>query len=114
MNSDAKLRWIKLLHTMVWLFFNVVIFYMAYAVAVNKIDIWLWICYGLIIGEGITLSLFSLYCPITIWARKYSESGKPNFDIYLPEWLAKYNKHIYTTIVAIITAVLVFRLIQDN
>ena len=32
-------------------------------------------------------------------ARKYSDSTKANFDIYLPEWLAKYNKEIYTTIV---------------
>ena len=29
--------------------------------------------------------------------QKYLNSTKENFDIYLPNWLAKYNKQIYIT-----------------
>lgn len=112
MTNEAKLRNIKIIHTAVWVFFNVVIFYMLYAVIVNKLDIRLWICYSLIILEGITLLIFNFYCPLTIWARKYSDSEKENFDIYLPNWLAKYNKQIYTTIVAGITIVTIIRLLK--
>ena len=97
MQNEIKLRTIKIIHTAVWVFFNVVIFYMLYAVLVNKIDIWLWVCYGLILLEGLTLLAFKLYCPLTVMARKYSGSTKENFDIYLPNWLAKYNKQIYTS-----------------
>ncbi|MFZ9388857.1 MAG: hypothetical protein ACO25B_13335 [Chitinophagaceae bacterium] len=111
MTPETKLRNIKILHTFIWVFFNVVIFYMAYAVFTNRIDYWLWVCYGLIILEGATLSLFRLYCPLTIWARKYSDSTKNNFDIFLPEWLAKYNKIIYTSIVGLISIVLAWKLI---
>lgn len=112
MEPAAKLKIIKLLHTIIWVFFNVVIFYILYAVIVNRIDIWLWMSYGLILLEGIVLVLFRMYCPLTVWARKYSNSTKNNFDIYLPEWLAKYNKLIYTSIVGISVVFLIFRILQ--
>lgn len=57
-----------------------------------------WIAIGLIIGEGLTLVLFKMFCPITVLARKYSDSDKDNFDIFLPNWLARYNKIIFTSI----------------
>jgi hypothetical protein len=112
MGNKTKLQLIKVAHTIIWLFFNVVISYMFYAALVNKIDIWLWVCYGLIILEGLTLLIFKLYCPLTLWARKYSTSTKENFDIYLPNWLAKYNKQIYTSIVAGITVIVFMRLLR--
>ncbi|HQP77483.1 MAG TPA: hypothetical protein PL069_08720 [Saprospiraceae bacterium] len=101
---------IKTLHTIIWLFFNVVIFYIVYAVLTNRIDSMLWACYGLIILEGLTLAVYRLYCPLTVWARRFSTSDKPNFDIYLPEWLAKYNKLIYTSIVVGATVILLFKM----
>lgn len=110
MNSQEKLVWIKILHTLIWLFFNVVIFYLLYAVIVNKIDKWVWICIGLIVAEGMVLLVFKNVCPVTIAARKYSESEAANFDIYLPAWLARNNKLIYTTIVVIAIVILIFRL----
>ena len=110
LSANHKLILVKLLHTLVWVFFNVVIFYFLYAVIVNKIDIWVWICLGLIILEGLVLLLFNKMCPITLVARKYSDSTDHNFDIYLPEWLAKYNKLIYTTIVLIGVLILVWQL----
>ncbi len=112
MTNKSKLQLIKVAHTIVWIFFNVVIFYMLYAVIVNKIDTRLWICYGLILLEGLILLIFKMYCPLTIWARKYAASTKENFDIYLPNWLAKYNKQIYTSIVVIITIFVIIRLIK--
>ena len=112
MQPESKLIIIKIIHTLIWLFFNVVIFYMLYAVLVNKIDHWLWIGYGLFVLEGITLWAFRFYCPLTVIARKYSDSPKANFDIYLPHWLAKYNKLIYTCILGVIVLITIYRLIQ--
>lgn len=101
---------IKTLHTIIWLFFNVVIFYLLYAVIINKIDKWVWICVGLVVLEVITLLAFKWFCPLTVWARKYSDSEKNNFDIYLPEWLAKYNKLIYGGVFCLSLLILLFRL----
>ena len=102
MRDESKLNLIKTIHTLVWIVFNFVIFYMLYAVIIGKIDLWLWIGYGLFVLEGITLVIFKFICPLTVMARKYSNSSKANFDIYLPNWLAKYNKLIYTIILAVI------------
>ena len=109
MTENAKLTLIKSIHTMIWLFFNVVIFYLLYAVIANKIDKWIWICIGLIVIEGIVLIVFKSICPVTLMARKYSNSTKDNFDIYLPNWLARHNKKIYSVIVIIAIIILIFR-----
>ena len=109
----SKLTLIKIIHTIIWVFFNVVLFYMAYAVIVNKIDRLVWIAVALILLEGVVLLIFSKMCPLTIIARKYSGSAKNNFDIYLPNWLAKYNKQIYTTFFIIIVCGLIYRLINQ-
>ena len=114
MTDAVKLVYVKLLHTLIWIFFNVVIFYLVYAVIVNKIDKWVWICIGLIVLEGLVLLVFKRMCPVTLIARKYSDSQKDNFDIYLPNWLARHNKLIYTTIVGIALVILVFRLLNHG
>ena len=111
MSDKTKLILIKLLHTMIWVFFNVVIFYLLYAVLVNKIDKWVWICLGLIVLEGLVLLLFKRVCPVTLMARKYSDSKRPNFDIYLPGWLARHNQLIYSIIVLIAVVILIYRYI---
>ncbi len=110
MKSKTKLVVVKVIHTLIWIFFNVVIFYMLYAVVQNKIDRWLWIGYGLVVLEGVTLLLFKFFCPLTLIARQYSDSTKDNFDIYLPNWLARYTKVIYTSLMVIISLILVYRL----
>ena len=106
----TKLTSIKLLHTLIWLFFNVVIFYLLYAVLINKIDRWVWMGIGFVLLEGIVLLIFKNRCPLTVMSRKYSDSSKDNFDIYLPNWLAKYNKLIYTGLFLIAVLLLMYRL----
>lgn len=112
MQIETKLIVVKIIHTLVWLFFNFVIFYMLYAVFVNRLDARLWMGYGLVILEGITLVIFKCSCPITNIARKYSISSKDNFDIYLPNWLAKYTVLIYTSLLAVVTIITIYRLIN--
>lgn len=110
MSDLAKLNVVKGIHTVIWIFFNVVIFYLLYAVIINRIDRWAWICFWLILLECFTLVLFKMICPLTLIARRYSDSQKDNFDIFLPNWLAKYNKLIYGFILFITIIILIYRL----
>ena len=110
----SKLTAIKIIHTIIWLFFNVVIFYLLYAAFANKITVWVWLGIGAVILEGIVLLAFKMMCPLTVIARKYSHSGKDNFEIYLPDWLAKYNKIIYTSLFIIAVCVIIFRLVANT
>ncbi|MBX2969093.1 MAG: hypothetical protein KF803_06960 [Cyclobacteriaceae bacterium] len=112
MNARAKLIGIKLLHTLIWLFFNGVIFYLLYAVITNRIDRWVWIGLGCFAVEGLVLLIFKNFCPLTLWARKYSSSTRHNFDIYIPNWLARYNKPIYSSLLAVVIVILIFQLMR--
>jgi hypothetical protein len=107
----SKLYIIKLIHTVIWVFFNVVISYLYYAIFQNKIDILVWICIGLVLLEGLILLVFKRICPITIIARKYSDLVKDSFDIFLPNWLAKYTKLIYTFLFTVAFIILLLRLL---
>jgi hypothetical protein len=40
-------------------------------------------------------------CPITKIAEKYTQERKANLDMYLPEWLAKYNVRIFALLVVV-------------
>lgn len=96
---------------MIWLFFVAIIFYVLYSGITNTINVLTWISIGLVIGEGIVLLIFQMYCPLTILARKYSDSKKANFDIFLPNWLAKYNKIIFTSLFLLGLAMVLIRVL---
>jgi len=114
MTAGLKLTFIKTIHTAIWIFYNVVIFYLLYAVIAGKIDKWIWIGLGLFVFEVIVLLIFKMKCPLTIIARRYSDSDKHNFDIYLPNWLAKHNKIIYFSLLVIIILMLIYRLLSPS
>jgi len=114
MNVMSKLVGIKILHTVIWSFFNIIIFYLIYAVIANKIDVLVWIGIACITLEGIVLLVFEMKCPLTLIARRYTNSTEPNFDIYLPNWLASNNKMIYTTIFVLTMCAMVYRMITNN
>lgn len=98
MNEQNKLLAIKVTHTIIWLAFVLIIFFILYSGISGNINTFTWLGIALIIGEGLVLLIFKMFCPLTLLARKYSDSQKDNFDIFLPNWLARYNKVIFTSI----------------
>ena len=101
MTAKNKLILTKLLHTLIWVFFVSVIFYVLYCGITGRITTLTWVSIGLVVFEGLVLLIFRMRCPLTYVARRYSDSSKDNFDIYLPDLIAKYNKQIFTTIFVI-------------
>lgn len=89
---------IKLIHTIIWVILAGATVYIFYSGLFNRITIYTWIAIAMIVGEGFVLLMFKWACPLTVIARKYSDSDKDNFDIFLPNWLARHNKTIFTTI----------------
>jgi len=106
LRNERKLILIKLVHTAIWIFFSVVIFYLLYAALTDRIDTWFWVAAALVGLEILVLLLFRMSCPLTVMARRYSSSTRANFDIYLPEWLARYNKEIYSAVLVIVVLML--------
>jgi hypothetical protein len=53
---------------------------------------------AIVLVEVVVLAVNGMRCPLTGVAARYTEDRRDNFDIYLPEWLARYNKHIFGTL----------------
>ncbi len=107
-----SLKKIKIIHTLIWAVLACITFYILYSGISGNITVFTWIAVAAIIIEGLILLMNGWSCPLTSKARKYKISDKDNFDIYLPEWLAKYNKLIFTTIFVIGVLLIIFRLMQ--
>ncbi len=109
--AAKKLLYVKLFHTAVWAFFVLVIAYILYKGIRGEIDASVWIANGLIIAEGIVLAANGWRCPLTLIGERYAASTPDNFDIFLPVWLARHNKVIFTTIYCCGLLLILLRLI---
>lgn len=114
MTPSQSLITIKLVHTLIWALFVGVIIYILYSGITNNLTVYTWIGIVMILGEGLTLLIFKMFCPLTLLARKYSDSTKANFDIYLPNWLAKHNKVIFTTLFILALILVLIRYFSSN
>lgn len=114
MNDWQRLLTIKWVHTVIWACFVTMIGYVLYCGMTGRITMSTWVSIGLIIGEGLVLLLFQFSCPLTVMARRYSDSERANFDIFLPEWLARHNKVIFTSLFIAGFALVIYRLLQHS
>lgn len=114
LNLDApnKLLLIKLVHTLIWAFFVSVIGYILYAGISNEVGTPVWIAIGLIVFEGIVLLMNKGKCPLTPLAAQYTNNTDDNFDIFLPKWLARNNKIIFSLIYFLGVALVIYRIAE--
>jgi hypothetical protein len=97
LSADAALRAVKVVHTLAWALFAGCI--MALPVfAWNRDFVAAWILIALVSFEVLVLIANGWRCPLTAVAARYTEDRHDNFDIYLPLWLARYNKEIFGTL----------------
>ncbi len=104
-----KLLYIKIAHTIIWILYVLIISYILYAGIYNKIDVYTWLAIGSVVFEGIVLIIFKGKCPFTILGYKYTDNFEIGFDIFLPRWLAKYNKAIFGSIFIIGVIIVIYR-----
>lgn len=95
----ASLHAIKLLHTVVWAFFAGCVAAIP-ALALSGRLTGAAILIGVVFLEVLVLAFNHWRCPLTPIAARYTADRSPNFDIYLPAWLARYNKEIFGTLYA--------------
>jgi hypothetical protein len=96
-DSEAALGAVKLLHTAVWIFFVGCIAGIPAAAATGRYG-WAAVFSVLVMLECAVLVLNRMRCPLTDVAARYTEDRAANFDIYLPEWLARRNKEVFGTL----------------
>lgn len=70
---------------------------------------WALMMTALIVGECAVLAANRGRCPMSDWAARFTEDRAANFDIFLPEWLARNNKAIFGTLFAVNELVVLWR-----
>ena len=95
MRDETTLSVVKAVHTVVWAFLVICIFGAPIAAWFGNFTLAA-ILVGFVAVEAVVLLLNQWTCPLTGVAARYTERREENFDIYLPLWLAKYNKSIFT------------------
>jgi hypothetical protein len=93
----VALKAIKLLHSIVWALMAGCIVALPVA-AWHGHFTWALALAAIIVGECVVLALNDGRCPLTDWAARYTDDRRDNFDIYLPNWLARHNKAIFGTL----------------
>ncbi len=93
-SGRKPLRAIKILHTLVWVFFVVCIVAIPVSAANGRFRV-AGTFIAVVFLEVLVLALNRWRCPLTVVAERYSEDRSDNFDIYLPEWLARNNQVIF-------------------
>lgn len=97
MNPARALWTIKLIHTLIWAFFAGCIVAIPVVGHAGRFRV-----AGLLIAV-VTLEVLVIIvnrgrCPLTDLAERYTGERQDNFDIFLPLWLARYNKLIFGTL----------------
>jgi hypothetical protein len=93
-SDNQALRLVKIVHTVVWALF---------AGCILAIPVVAWrgdarragILVAIVFVEVAILAANKMRCPLTDVAARYTDDRRDNFDIYLPVWLARYNKIIF-------------------
>ena len=94
MSPRASLRAVKVVHTIAWAFF---------AGCILAIPVYTFrgelvaaaVLIAVVLVEVFIILANRWRCPLTGVAARYTEDRQDNFDIYLPFWLARYNKQVF-------------------
>ena len=95
--DERALMAVKLLHTAIWALMAACVLALPVFGWAERFDAALAVTV-LILGECGVLALNRGRCPLTVVAARYTKDHADNFDIYLPLWLARYNKQIFGTL----------------
>lgn len=88
---------IKLLHTAVWALLAGCILALPITGLLHRFHRAIILTVIIVVECGV-LALNKGRCPLTNLAARFTEDRADNFDIYLPNWVARHNKAIFGTL----------------
>lgn len=97
LKPTSALRTIKLLHTLFWAFFAGCILAIPLLAHAGNLLVASALV-AVVALEVLVIAVNRGRCPLTYVAARYTTDRQDNFDIYLPVWLARYNKLIFGTL----------------
>jgi hypothetical protein len=92
---------LKTAHTLIWIVMTAANFAGFFLALAGRFNRWFFLCVALLGGETAVILANSWHCPLTDVMSKYTPDRAANFDIYLPEWLARNNIRIFSVLIAL-------------
>ena len=90
----TRLQAVKTIHTVAWVFFAGCIFAIPVYASRGEFK-WAGALIGIVSLEVLVIFANNWRCPLTAVAARFTDDRRDNFDIYLPLWIARYNKPIF-------------------
>jgi hypothetical protein len=112
-DETQMLTAIKLLHTVVWALLAAAIVSLPFLAGQHAFR-WATILSVVILVEGVVLLANGWRCPMTDLAAKYTVDRSPSFDIYMPNWLARHNKTIFTALFLVNESILLVEWLRNR
>ena len=88
---------VKAVHTVIWALMVACIALVPVMAMTGRFG-WALFFGVIVLAECGVLALNRGRCPLTDLAGRYTSAREANFDIFLPHWLARYNKAIFGTL----------------
>jgi hypothetical protein len=107
MSPSTALQVVKIVHTLAWVFFAGCIVAIPFATYAGDFFASC-VLIAIVLVEVLVLIVNRWRCPLTDVAARYTADRRDNFDIFLPELLARHNKLIFGSL---FVAALVYTLI---
>jgi hypothetical protein len=109
----SMLRTIRLIHTIFWALFAGSIIALPIFASLGAFD-WVLSLTALVSIEIVVLFANRGRCPLTDVAAQHTSERQDNFDIYLPAWLARYNKQVFGTLFVVAEAFVIWRWLETH
>lgn len=90
----AGLVGVKLVHTIIWAFFAACIIAIPVLALMSRFGLAV-LLNAVVLVEVAVIVVNGGRCPLTTVAARFTSDRRDNFDIYLPQLLARYNKQIF-------------------
>jgi hypothetical protein len=97
MDPATALVLVKVVHTVAWAFLAACVVAVPLCALTRRFRLAL-VFTAIVLGEVGVLALNDQRCPLTDVAARFTDERSANFDIYLPLWLAQYNKQLFGTL----------------
>jgi len=104
----TALRAVKVVHTLAWAIFAGCILALPVVAYLRDFQLAAFLI-AVVLVEIVVLVANGFRCPLTAVAARYTSDRSANFDIYLPTWIARYNKEIFGSL---FVAGVLFTLVQ--
>jgi hypothetical protein len=99
-DAVRRLAQIKIVHTAVWAVVAGSIVALFPSIAFDQRALFAAL-HVPILAEIVVLAAFRGTCPLTHVAARYTDDRSPDFDIFLPRLLARWNKEVFTALLLV-------------